>query len=111
MATTKASPTVTIFGEKFKVRAGLNAWMVSRAVEDVNDIGAFSRLILHSIEEADHKRLDEVMSRQAAITFEDLNNIQVQIWEVASGGRPTTPSSASRRTTNKKAASTRSAAR
>jgi hypothetical protein len=108
---TKAAPTVDIFGEKFKVRAGLNAWMVSRAIEEGDDIGSFSRLILHSIEPEDHKRLDEVMSRQASVGFDDLNDITAQIWEVAAGGRPTTPSSASRRTTNKRAASKRSVAR
>ena len=108
---TKAAPTVTIYGEQFKVRTGLNAWMVSKAIADGNDIGSFVKLILHSIYPEDHERLNKVMEAQAEIGFDDLNEITAQIWEVAAGGRPTTPTSASRRTTSKKAASPRSAAR
>jgi hypothetical protein len=99
-----------ILGEKFKLRKGVNDWLLLRAMDEENPSGV-TKLMLSMVAGLDRPRFNSMLGRQQNMTIEDVMEIFQDMYEAVADGRPTKPSSGSRRTTPRKVVSRPSAAR
>jgi hypothetical protein len=108
--------TIELFGEHFEVKLGVNVVGIMNAM-NADDTSASARLLTNMIADKDQRRFTHAMETAPALADDDqekaaklLFRIVNLIIEVASGGNPTSSSSASPTGTRKRAAVKRSVA-
>lgn len=106
-----ATAPIIVSGEQFEIRKDVNAFQLARLSDADQTASALTQILVRAVAEEDRQRFIDALGRIPRLTIPKLMQLFDAVVGVASDGVPTRSSPVSRRTTPKKVATRRSAAR